>query len=434
MSIGCEVRVDGRRLADGSAGDPDTDPTVLSGLSVTWGRGTTIDQAEPATCTLTVLDTSGDRAFLALLAVNRRLRVTAPDTDSQATPVVVFDGPITDIDAAYDDAQGAIVCTATAVDLAGELAQVKIGDQPWPAETLGDRANRIVGLAGAAIGRPILASIPPTSAGLPVGRRDIDRRPVTDLLTDLAVTADSALSAGHLLDTMLAEIVRLDDPAARVPLYQLAKPGPLVVIVPTTQNGIELPAALVDLPPVTWRQDTADVLTRITVVWRDQTTSPDPTERDYTIGDDSAAARDLTVTTDLTTEAAAAALATRLLTRLTDTAWRLPGAFWPLDRDLDADQAAAAVQLLDGTRRAGAAIRLTGLPGWCPTPGDLPVYLEGGRCTYTAAAWTLDLSLSSASGVGAAAAWNQLDPAWTWNDLDPDLSWARLIGVAGPQT
>jgi hypothetical protein len=62
--IDCRVFVDGVRLPDGSLGDDPFAPTALSGLKVTWGRSTTLDQPDPASCTFDVMDLPGGATFV----------------------------------------------------------------------------------------------------------------------------------------------------------------------------------------------------------------------------------------------------------------------------------------------------------------------------------------------------------------------------------
>ena len=52
----CSVWLDGVRMADGQPTDNELDPTVLTDLSVIWGRANNLDQPAPATCTFEVMD------------------------------------------------------------------------------------------------------------------------------------------------------------------------------------------------------------------------------------------------------------------------------------------------------------------------------------------------------------------------------------------
>jgi hypothetical protein len=73
--LSCYVEVDGVRVADGSPGEPVHAPFVLDGLTIDWGRTTTLDQPDPATCSLDVVDPTGGQTFLSLLSVGTRLDV-----------------------------------------------------------------------------------------------------------------------------------------------------------------------------------------------------------------------------------------------------------------------------------------------------------------------------------------------------------------------
>ena len=95
MSTGatCHVEIDGLRLPDGQTGDPELDPTGLSGLVVAWGRGTTMDQPETATCTLQVLDQSGGDSFLGWIRTGASLSVTSTITTFPDPTVSTFVDP-----------------------------------------------------------------------------------------------------------------------------------------------------------------------------------------------------------------------------------------------------------------------------------------------------------------------------------------------------
>jgi hypothetical protein len=85
MTITASVYVDGQWLADGSGPDS-ADPVVLSGLSVSWGRATTVDQPEPSTASFDLLDPPGESSFLDLLYVGATVTVTAAgDVPAPAT-------------------------------------------------------------------------------------------------------------------------------------------------------------------------------------------------------------------------------------------------------------------------------------------------------------------------------------------------------------
>lgn len=76
----CVLWVDGVRYADGQPAEDPAAPVALTGLAVTWGRSTTIDQPAPATCSFEVLDRPGAPRFTAALAVGSRVQVRADAT------------------------------------------------------------------------------------------------------------------------------------------------------------------------------------------------------------------------------------------------------------------------------------------------------------------------------------------------------------------
>jgi hypothetical protein len=73
----CAVFVDGYRLADTADELLAATPTALTGLTVTWGRETVVDQPDASTCGFTVRDIDGDTDFLGLLHVGRVVDVYA---------------------------------------------------------------------------------------------------------------------------------------------------------------------------------------------------------------------------------------------------------------------------------------------------------------------------------------------------------------------
>jgi hypothetical protein len=90
--IGCTLYVDGVRVADGHPGEQTTAPAALTGLSVNWGRETTVDQVEPSTCTFDVMDAAGGGSFLSLLYTGARVDVVADGTVPGTGNPVNLDG------------------------------------------------------------------------------------------------------------------------------------------------------------------------------------------------------------------------------------------------------------------------------------------------------------------------------------------------------
>jgi hypothetical protein len=92
--MGCQVYIDGQRLADTADDYSTSTPTVLTGLSFVWGRATVVDQPDVSSCTFAVADKDGDADFLTLLHVGRVVDVYGSAVVSGGTdPVdVIIDG------------------------------------------------------------------------------------------------------------------------------------------------------------------------------------------------------------------------------------------------------------------------------------------------------------------------------------------------------
>jgi hypothetical protein len=67
-------------MADGQPADNELDPTVLTDLSVLWGRGNNLDQPSPATATFEVMDMAGGQTFASKLHIGARVDVRTDAT------------------------------------------------------------------------------------------------------------------------------------------------------------------------------------------------------------------------------------------------------------------------------------------------------------------------------------------------------------------
>jgi hypothetical protein len=364
--------------------------------------------------------------------------VIPPDDAAPRRDVLVFSGRVTDLVAGWDESPPAVVCGVTAADFTADLAQRDVGAEPWPAEHLDDRFYRIVTAAD----MPVRYSIEPSLADWRVSYLDVDRQQAWPLLADLATSVDGVLWAATHRTT--GPYLWLADPRVQAALYELyLGDDGLVHVAPTSSvdRAIEVDACDVLLGPVLWRQAVSDVTTRVAVSWQDQTVDPDtllpaPTERNSTVVDATLEARLGTrraaVSTLLTTADDAVEVAALLLGRLHLQSWRVGGLTWRTDlTDMNPDQVVRTLDLLDGTRRLGAAVLLTNLADWSPTGGGtLPLLLQGGQYTFEDGQWTLELVTSSAASQGASLPWTALDPTWAWNEFAPDVAWTDLAGVA----
>lgn len=84
---------------------------------------------------------------------------------------------------------GPAVAQVVATGTQAQLAMTAVGDVPWPAETTGTRAVRVLELAKAADPALSYTAEPPAS-GPTMAWRDVDRRPATELLEELAIARD----------------------------------------------------------------------------------------------------------------------------------------------------------------------------------------------------------------------------------------------------
>jgi hypothetical protein len=91
--VTCELWADTERVPDGSTPIDPLDPIALSGLRLTWGRSTTVDQPEASTCSFDVADLPGGQAFGELFRVGSPIRVTATGTTYPDPTVSTFRDP-----------------------------------------------------------------------------------------------------------------------------------------------------------------------------------------------------------------------------------------------------------------------------------------------------------------------------------------------------
>lgn len=356
--------------------------------------------------------------------------VAAPAAGS-TRGVLVFSGRISDLHTTWD---GAPTLEVAAVGFSADLDNVLIGDDPWPVESVDARTHRILTLAALPISIDIDTSIDQTL----LTWRDVDAQGAAGLLQEIAVSVDGVLwPAVH---QSIGAYLRLEDPALRVALLELALvDGVIVIVQGDPGTGFDLSACMVLRDPVTWVQDVADLVTRAQVGWLlqgvDDKGKPTTTQVNEVLIDVALEAqhgvRAVSLSTQLQAAPDAADVAQRILSRSSPDGWRADGLTVD-DDDVDPGPAGVALvlDLLDGTSRIGAPLVLGDLPFWSPAGADAAVYLEGGTYTFTGGRWVLALTVSAGAGLGGSAAWDELDPAWTWDQWDPALTWNDLRGVA----
>lgn len=129
--ITCAVFIAGELVADG-ADTTSTAPTALSGLEVTWGRATTVDQPDTSTAAFTLEDRSGDQAFARLAAIGRTVDIIATGTLYSGETVETVPDPTLTLP---DGAPPPWILRATpqaARIVAGRLRLEPAGEQPAP--------------------------------------------------------------------------------------------------------------------------------------------------------------------------------------------------------------------------------------------------------------------------------------------------------------
>lgn len=439
LPVTCELWVDGARYADGQPAEVTTDPFVMSGLRVTWGRSNTVDQPEPSTCSFSVADPPGGAVrFDDTVKLGSTIVVYAA---LSGIKYVVFAGRVTDLDAQYDADMDAAVCDVVAADQLADLANRFVGSEPWPAEAMWQRAHRIVTAVGLDPAK-VLATIPGPSNAITVSRVDVDRQAAAGLLQDLAVSTGFVLWSSFNA-ALQSQYLIFEDPAARASLYAFAQDIPSLLWSVKTGAGAGTPMTSCDVlaEPVRWRREVGDLITRTTVRWLDQSTAPGTTERTVALIDTSSestfGARGLSVGTILTTSNDATALAARLLAgHQPSESWRTEGLTWDLSVT-EADTSATrslAVTLLDNVARLGYAIALIDLPYWTPTSAATQLYIEGGEYEFTEGRWILALQGAPATGLGGSLTYGTTDRSVRYADIDPAVSFLEMTGVgpAGP--
>lgn len=438
----CEVWVDGQRYADGQPAEDTSEPFALTDLTVTWGRGSTIDQPNPATCTFTIMDPPGGAVrFDDTVALGSGIVIWS-QLGTERT--VVFGGRVTDLTAEFDDEFGAGICHVVAADLMSDLANRFVGSEPWALEQAWLRAGRILDAVGVSKAGLNVATRP---AGINMSRMDVDRQPAAQLLNDVATSTGAVLWTAYDPDRAGAAYLYFEDPATRASLYVFKQDTTTLLWAPAagTGAGTSLTSCNILEDPVQWIRAVTDLITRVTVRWKDQTTSPGTTDRSLGVVNSSSeityGARGLSIGTELTTSADATALANaQLAAHQPSPSWRTEGLTWDLSQTEDDDPTRAlAFALLGGTTRLGYAIALTDLPYWTPTQAATQLYIEGGTYTFDAddagqVRWVLALIGAPSTGLGGSLQYGQTDLSVRYVDVKRTVTFLDMIGVgkAGP--
>jgi hypothetical protein len=349
-----------------------------------------------------------------------------------AGPIVESGQPVTITDALGPRHTGRISDTAVTHDDDGPVQKLtsvgalaawgrqRIGDTPWPQESVAERGQRIAAL----VGLPLIVE---GGLDLQVIARDVDSKSGIEVLTELAAGTggwlyDDGAGIVHLqsLDardvrttTVLwsqepegATWAQLDD----VTWAEEDQPGPYAPIV--------LDCTQVDWEPK-WTQ-TLEYVNVVDVTWgpKDaQDNQPAVTVKDQASIDDLGAAP-VTIKSQLADPGDATELAGLILRRSARPRWHLDAVTLDI-ADLDSHTLERLALALPGTR-----CTVTGLPQ--PAPGGLqafPGVIEGWTESIYDDARRLTLWLSHVEESLAVPTWDAEPAGQTWAQLDPTLTW-----------
>ena len=346
-------------------------------------------------------------------------------SSATATP---FAGRITDASLSWDESLNMPRLDLTAADSSAEHANLRIGSDPWPAETAAQRIARAISAAGI----PIRTAIDQAPAARTLAPNDVDSQSLAQVIRDVAVSAGAILwPAAH---RTLGEYYRLEDLDRRRALYTLRIASDGTAYIETASKGSTLLTASTVLRTVAVHRDTEDLASVVAVQWSevatDQNGEPSSTQHTETATDPALLARigyrHMSISTDLTTAVDAQALAARTIARSAPGGWTIPEAI--LDTRTDAASTQTALLLLDATTRIGHPLIISGSAPWVPGGSEIPVYLDGGSYTYRDSRWILSLQLTRAAVPADSIRWNQLAQSLTWANLAA-LTWANLAAT-----
>jgi hypothetical protein len=364
--------------------------------------------------------------------------------------VLVWAGEVT---AAIAQAAGddAYTVNITASDLVSVLSNVKVGDEPWPSQSLQARTNAIMALIPES--PPLL--IDDTLEATIVSYRDVDSQAPLGLLQDLAQSAGGVLwITAHATE---GAYLWMEDPRNREAVRRFIIEADGTVSIQNEGDAAEASITTISAmdvlrDPVNWVQDVSQVITQVSVTWMEQIppaeAGGETTTADHTvIVRDTAdvvalyGVRDLSVGTELTTEADAMELAARLLALSRGVNWRADGLEYDtilLVRDIDTVDFPArlttALDLLDATVRIGYAFTMVDMPEWTPAGAVRSMYVEGGTYTWENGRWRLALIATPSQGQGISARWQDFEGTGvTWEDFRPNkIKWIDAYGTSGP--
>lgn len=372
---------------------------ALVAYAVGIGRGDVNANVEATTLTAQLRYTAGAR----IPKVGEPVRLTIGRQLADALGLALddrvrFTGEVTD-----RQLSGGVL-TVVAVGRRARLARLFIGDEPWPAESDGSRAQRILDLAHAQLSSVQRGVV--DVGTVQVLARDVDRQPVLGLFDQLAETA-----AGQLVERRTGELAWHDAEHRRnlAPLCELTAEQLLGGLgwqsgVDGLLNTLELTYGTPALDPVTL-EPTGDRPT-VTVVDEDQA-GP------LGVGPISAS-----LDTELALADQAHDRARLIVGRRSTPWWDTPA----LAVDLTRTAGDQLLPLLAAEH--GEQLRVTGLPQLGPFPTSR-VIVEGYTETMTPTSWLLSFAVADVGVAGAPVRWDDVPAELTWDTVPAELTWLQ---------
>lgn len=387
---------------------------AIGPVRIVRGRPSADQRPPPTTCQLALdvnqlaaLPELGDAVTVELSPA----MLAALDLTTPALAADRFVGTVTD--AGLLPARGVVEVTAAGPK--ARAALIPIGDEPWPAELDGDRAERILTAITTADPTIVLGSI--DAGTVTVLSRDVDRQPAAALLDDLA-----AFTGGDCWETRAGEL-EWHDARHRQD------------VTPT----VELAARHVLIDP-RFIKNFEGLVTDLTVGYGLPVFDPvdgSTTQATVRVADSTAPLQQLAsrVSTPIESADDATAYGVGIVGRRSRPRWRVPNLEVDVLRTLDADAREALLVAEPST-----LLRLVGMPTTAPfTTSQL--WVEGWAETYTRYAWRMSLAVSPRGLTGALPRWIDVPLTWrpdpllpatetlAWNDAPfAGYSW---IGTAG---
>jgi hypothetical protein len=332
-----------------------------------------------------------------------------------------FTGTITDVHLSGHNTLGGVF-EVTAMGAVATLGWRDVGDEPWPVETPGERATRILARAGV----PFAVA---DQSQLLVVAMDVDRREAQGLIADLAADTGAAV-----FDTPTGDVVFqhystraqtwlwfrwVDEPPTATWATQTDNWEELEVVSPAAPLPLVVDGCAVLWEP-SWTMTSGDVVNSVTVSYgppieggqRPTVTVTHPASiakfgRRHTTGPNG-----------LADEASAYARASMILDLHAWPRWSIDNVTVLLDK------LPGVVEVMG--LRCGAKVQLLGMPQ--PAPEHAPVRIvEGWTHTLGPDRDTLQLRLSDPAHSYAGIAWSALPGAARWADVDPSVMWTDVI-------